>query len=236
MAYYNSGNRIQRESPIVFNLIIINVLFYLAQIFLKQYDVTNWGALHYYQSPDFKPHQLITNMFMHDPSGIGHLFFNMFALYIFGTTLERFWGSKRFFIFYLICGIGASIIIELTIPFSAGQMAKTFARETVVPAEQMPALLDQIKMQYMALGASGAIMGLEAAFAYLFPNTSLYVMFIPVPVKAKYVIPVFLLIDLFGGLAQFKGDSVGHFAHLGGALIGFIIVLIWNKTNKKTFY
>jgi membrane associated rhomboid family serine protease len=232
MAYSNSGNKIQRETPIIFNLIVINVLVFAAQNLVPQFNVTQWGALHYFKSPDFKPHQLITNIFMH--ADLGHIFFNMFGLYIFGSILEKFWGSKKFLIFYLICGIGASIVLQLTIPFSAEQFAKS--AEAAEYGGYSAQLVKDYIDQYMALGASGAIMGIMAAFAWLFPNTELYVMFIPIPVKAKYVIPVFVLIDLFGGIYKIKGDNIGHFAHLGGALIGLLLVLYWNRTNRKTFY
>ena len=230
MAQY--GNSIQRTTPIVLNLIIINGLVYLGQRMIP--SLTEWGSLHYYQSTLFKPHQLITNMFMHDPSGFAHILFNMFALWMFGSILERFWGSKRFLVFYMICGIAASIMIELTVPFSAQQFAKT-APQLAHDLSTSDIIL-QYKEEYACLGASGAIMGVMAAFAYLFPNTKLYVMFIPIPIAAKYVIPAFVLIDLFGGFYQITGDNVGHFAHLGGALVGIILVIIWNKGNRKRFY
>jgi membrane associated rhomboid family serine protease len=236
MAYYSSGNSLQRQSPIVFNLIIINILVFLAQKLITQFNVTEWGALHYYKSTLFMPHQLITNMFLHSPENFFHLVFNMFNLYVFGTILERSWGSKKFFLFYIICGLGASIMIELTIPFTASQAIKSIAAGEVISAADIASLTEMYKEQYSAIGASGAVMGLMAAYVYLFPNTELMVMFIPVPVKAKYVIPVFMLIDLFGGFYKFKNDNIGHFAHLGGALVGFLLVIYWNKTNKKTFY
>jgi membrane associated rhomboid family serine protease len=135
-----------------------------------------------------------------------HLFFNMFTLWMFGRILENFWGSKRFINFYLICGLAAGI-------------AQLFVGEFS-----------------LAVGASGAIMGLMAAFAYLFPNTELMIMFIPVPVKAKFAIPGLMAIDLFGGIANVQGDNIAHFAHLGGAVAGFLLVLFWNKNNRKTFY
>jgi rhomboid-like protein len=234
MSYYGSGNSIQRSSPVVFNLIIINVLVFVAQLMITSFNVTEWGSLHYYKSSLFYPHQLITSFFMHDTGNYGHIIFNMICLFTFGTMLERHWGSKRFLIFYLVCGIGSSIIVELSIPFSAQQFAKS--AEALQYGGNTAEVIEAYKQQYSALGASGAIMGLEAAFVYLFPNTLLYVMFIPVPVKAKYVIPAFMLIDLFGISYRIAGDNIGHFAHLGGALVGFIIVIIWNRTNKKTFY
>ena len=234
MAYFSSGNSIQKQNPVVFNLIIINVLFYIAQLLIKPFNLTEWGSLHYFTSPDFKPHQLITSMFLHSPQSFAHIIFNMFCLFTFGAILERVWGSKKFLFFYLVCGIGSALILQLSIPFSAAQFAKS--AEALQYGGNVPEVVDAYKMQYSALGASGAIMGLEAAFVYLFPNTQLYVMFIPIAIKAKYVIPFFMLIDVFGGFYRIAGDNIGHFAHLGGALIGFLLVLIWNKTNKKTFY
>jgi membrane associated rhomboid family serine protease len=231
---FNFNNSLQRETPIVFNLLIINVLVYLAQILVKPFNITEWGALHSINSSLFHPHQFITNMFMHDPNGLSHILFNMFTLWMFGTHLERYLGSKRFLIFYLICGVGAAICIQLSIPFSASQFAKS--AEAVSTGMSVPELIEAYKQQYSAIGASGAIMGVMAAYAYLFPNTELLVMFIPVPIKAKFVIPFFILLDLFMGVRQIAGDNVGHFAHLGGALVGFLLILSWNKNNRKTFY
>ena len=229
MAFRNQ-NSLQRDTPIIFYLLLINVLVYLAQVFVKPFNITEWGALHYYKSPLFYPHQFITNMFLHDPGGITHILFNMFTLWMFGTILERYLGSKRFLIFYLICGIGAGIFIQLTIPFSANEFAKSAA------AISQGQTAEDYKWVYSAIGASGAIMGVMAAYAYLFPNTELYLMFIPIPIKAKFIIPFFILLDVFMGVRQVAGDNVGHFAHLGGAVVGFLIIFFWNKTNRKTFY
>lgn len=231
MSYYNSGNNIQRASPIVFNLIIINALVFLAQTFLQQYDLTSLGALHYYQSTLFKPVQFVTSMFMH--GGFSHILFNMFTLYIFGSMLERYWGSKRFLLFYLICGLGASVVEQFMVPFSAEKFAQAI---TSMEGGDTAQLIAIYKEQYSSLGASGAIMGLMAAFAYLFPNTEMMILFVPFPIKAKYLVPIYVLIDLFGGLNRTVGDNVAHFAHLGGALVGFLLVLYWNKTNRNTFY
>ncbi len=233
MAFNSSGNSFQRNSPVVFWLIVANVAVFLAQKFLENFNVTNLISLHYFTSPEFKPYQIITSFFAHSPYMFTHILFNMFCLYTFGTALERVWGSKRFFSFYMICGVGASIIVLLMVPFSASQYVKSLVSNA---DGNMLDIIQEYKMQYSALGASGAIMGVEAAFAYLFPNTELMLMFIPVPIKAKYVIPGFILLDLFGGFGYRTGDNVGHFAHLGGALVGFLLVLYWNKTNKKTFY
>ncbi len=228
----------QRTTPIVLNLIIINVLVYLAQQLITPFDVTEWGALHYFGSSSFKPHQLITHMFLHDKGGFSHILFNMFGLWMFGSILENYVGSKQFLIFYLICGLGAGLLTQLSIPFSAEVFAKSVegARAASLNGVDKLQIIDAYKEQYSMIGASGAIMGVMAAFAYLFPNTEMYVMFIPIPVKAKFVIPVFILIDLFGGINPSAGDNIGHFAHLGGAIVGFLLVFIWNKTNRKTFY
>jgi len=232
MAFNSSGNSLQKSAPIVFNLLIINGIAFALQNFLPQFNITEWGALHYYKSDLFKPHQLITNMFLH--GSFGHILFNMLGLWMFGSILERFWGSKKFLIFYLICGLAAGVFIELTIPFSAGQYAKL----PELAASHVPAaeIIKAYEQEYSCIGASGAIMGIMAAFAYLFPNTQMYVWFIPIAIKAKYVIPVYILYDLFGGLNPSAGDNIGHFAHLGGALVGFLLVFYWNKTNRKTFY
>jgi membrane associated rhomboid family serine protease len=222
MAYYNSGNSIQRSSPIVFNLIIINVLVFLAQMV---FDKGNDGALseklaiHHYASDFFEPYQIVTNIFAH--GGIGHVAFNMFALYTFGVWLERVWGHKRFLIFYLICGLVSGIVQMLFLsPDTGYRLTEEGLR--VLSAEG-------------ALGASGAIMGLFAAFAYLFPNTELMLLFFPVPIKAKYMVAIMVAIDLLGQFGPVT-TGIGHFAHLSGLLTGFILVLIFNKTNKKTFY
>ena len=204
MAFNNYGNRMQRTTPVVLNLIIINVLVYLIQAMFDGPDeiISRKIALFPYNSPEFNPYQLVTHMFAH--GGFFHLFFNMFVLWMFGTMLEKIWGPKRFFIFYFACGLAAGIAHLLL--------------------QNAP-----------AVGASGAIMGLFAAFAYLFPNTELIIFPIPVPVKAKYAVAIMAAFDLFGGVYS-AGSNIAHFAHLGGLVMGFILVLIWNKTNKKTFY
>jgi membrane associated rhomboid family serine protease len=211
MAFNNYGNSFQRTTPVVLNLIIINALVYFIQAMFDGPDpetildqkITKEIALFPYQTSFFKPYQLVSHMFAH--GGFFHLLFNMFALWMFGTMLERVWGPKRFLIFYLACGLAAGAA-HLFLEFSP------------------------------AVGASGAIMGLFAAFAYLFPNTELILFPIPVPVKAKYAVALLAAFDLFGGVYPAAGGNIAHFAHLGGLVMGFILVLIWNKTDKKTFY
>jgi membrane associated rhomboid family serine protease len=205
MAYNNYGSSFQKTTPVVLNLIIINVLVFLIQSFFdgNDYAVTKYLVLFPLASGLFKPYQLVSHLFAH--GSFVHIAFNMFTLYTFGVWLERVWGPKRFLIFYLSCGLVAGIAEMLLV-------------------KDAP-----------SLGASGAIMGVFAAFAYLFPNTELMMMFIPVPIKAKYMVFIMAAIDLFGGING-NADNIGHFAHLGGLVMGFILVLAWNKTNRKTFY
>ena len=226
----------QKPTPVVLNLIIINVLMFAVQNLVTAFDITDWGALHYFKSDDFKPHQLITHMFLH--GGMSHIFFNLFTLFMFGTMLENYIGSKKFLVFYMVCGLCAGLLTQLSIPYSAEMFAKSADGLDAASTHglSMAQVVQAYKQEYSMIGASGAIMGVMAAFAYLFPNTEMYIMFIPIPVKAKYVIPVFVLIDLFGGINPSASDNVGHFAHLGGAIVGFLLVYYWNKTNRKTFY
>ena len=233
MAYFNAGSKIQRETPVVFNLIIINVLVYAAQKLIGD-KVTDAIALYPVNSDFFRPHQVVTHMFAHSPNLLVHIIFNMLALWMFGSTLEKFWGSKKFLIFYLLSGLGAAalhLIVQYVNNPDAGHITQTMYDQAVATEGYIP--------KYFlggALGASGAVMGVMAAFAYLFPNTPMYMMFIPIPIKAKIAIPIMVAVDLFGGFAGIPGDNVAHFAHLGGALVGFLLVLYWNKTNRKTFY
>lgn len=202
--------------PIVKNLIIINVMVWIAQLIYDKQgsNLTGKLALYPIDSEEFKPYQIATHMFAHASYGPGgsisfyHILFNMFGLWMFGKILENVWGAKRFLIFYLACGVGAAAA-HLAVQYFTGGYS-------------------------MAVGASGAIMGVFAAFAYLFPNTELYMMFIPIPIKAKWAVLGMAALDIFGGFSG--GDNVAHFAHLGGAVTGFILVLIWNKTNRRKFY
>ena len=218
--------------PIVKNLIIINVLVWIAQITLDQsMNLTSKLMLYPLDSPDFSPYQIATYMFAHAPfPAMFHIMFNMFGLYMFGRVLENVWGPKRFLFFYLVCGVGAA----------ACHMAiQHFRYEHAVDlynAGNVPGAIKIIQSLGPMLGASGAIMGIFAAFAYLFPNTELLLMFFPVPIKAKWLVLIMAGIDLFGGVANFTNDNVAHFAHLGGAITGFIIVLIWNKRNRRRLY
>jgi len=203
--------------PVVKNLLFINGLFFLATAFLfpdklyfEGYEREGlMGVLGLWpiDHENFRPYQIFTHMFTH--ASLGHIFFNMFSLWMFGRILESVWGPKRFLIFYLVCGIGAAAV-HLGVQYFLGGYS-------------------------YAVGASGAVMGVLVAFAYLFPNTELMLLFPPIPIKAKWLILIMIAFDLFGGLGR-TSDGVAHWAHLGGAAVGFLLVYIWNKTNKKTFY
>jgi membrane associated rhomboid family serine protease len=193
--------------PIVKNLLFINGLFFLATHFLfRDIGLIVRFGLWPINSDYFRPYQLFTHMFTH--ADFGHILFNMFSLWMFGRVLESVWGSKKFLTFYLICGIGAAVT-HLAVQYITGD-------------------------EHFAVGASGAVMGVMVGFAYLFPNTELLLYF-AIPVKAKWVIIALIAFDLFAGLGR-TGTGIAHWAHLGGAATGFILVYIWNKTNKKTFY
>lgn len=205
----------EKFPPAVKNLIAVNVVVWVAQLlFDERFGLTAKLGLWPIGNPYFKPWQIVTHMFAHAASGPSmflHILFNMFTLWMFGRILENVWGSKRFLIFYMICGLGAAAA--------------------------------HLGMQYymggaddVAVGASGAVFGVLVAFAMTFPNTELYLMFIPVPIKAKWAVIGLIALDLFGGVSQVSGDNIAHFAHLGGALTGFILLKVWNKNNRTTLY
>lgn len=210
------------------HIIIINVIFYV--LFCADFSPLNKFfpdlALWYIDSPYFKPWQLITHFFMHGSTM--HILFNMYALYIFGTVLEQVWGSKRFIFFYFATGIGTSILYSIVVgiefyfrygsffPLSEGVVADPYVYVPMV-------------------GASGAIFGLLTAFGTLFPNTELRLLFPPIALKAKYFVLIYIGIELWLGFQQANGDNVAHFAHLSGALVGYLIVKYWQK-NTNSFY
>ena len=221
--------------PVVKNLIFINALFFLATEFLFR-DFGDFGlkgtfGLWPINNENFRPYQIFTHMFTH--AGFMHILFNMFGLWMFGRVLESVWGPKKFLLFYLVCGIGAA---------AAHMVVAYFQYQPILEALEFAKATGQTEyvehlqtFQGYAVGASGAVMGVMVAFAYLFPNTELMLLFPPIPIKAKWLIIIMIGFDLFGGLGK-TSDGVAHWAHLGGAAMGFLLVYIWNKTNKKTFY
>jgi len=233
MAEFRPGS-FQILPPVIKNLIIVNVLVFLAQ---KAFDPTDFGtvsqlfALHDVRSVYFKPHQLITHLFMH--GGIWHIFFNMFALWMFGSTLENVWGPKRFLIFYMLCGLGAAVLHLTTLYVEYADLASRMASAPIDIQNQY--LYDPLyKINVPTVGASGAVFGCLAAFGYLFPNSIVYAYFIPM--KAKWFVILYAGLELWLGIRNSAGDSVAHWAHLGGALVGFVLVYYWNRNNRRRFY
>ncbi len=221
---------------VIKNLIIINVLVYLAQNTLGPVfgdNIDNYFALHSIQSVYFRPYQLITYMFMH--GGFTHILFNMFALFVFGAQLENFWGPKRFLIFYMVCGIGAAVF-HLAVLYH--EMAPIFDEVHQYPIEAQQQVLYSLNFpgNEATIGASGAVFGCLAAFGYLFPNTEMMIIPIPVPIKAKWLVLGYAALELFSGVRSSAGDNVAHWAHLGGGLVGLLLVIYWNRSNRRNFY
>jgi membrane associated rhomboid family serine protease len=236
--------------PVVKNLILANVVFYIITMVMKQMGTDLYPILGLYfpLSEKFMLHQFFTYMFMHSSSGIGHIFFNMFALYMFGKVLENVWGSKRFLIFYLVTGVGAAVL----------QSFVTFIEYKMLIAKMDPEQIAYVKevgysiwlegknfseplagklnaiLNTPTVGASGAVFGILLGFGMLFPNTELMLLFPPIPIKAKYFVAGYGLLELFFGISGIQG-SVAHFAHLGGMLFGYFMIRHWNK-NSKRFY
>ena len=225
--------------PVTKNLIAVNVLVFLMMALVPGVSngVDHYGALHYYEATDFNVAQLVTYMFVH--GGFTHLLFNMFTLFMFGITLEYTLGSKRFLLFYMVCGVGAALIQEAVWSFTLPDMAiKYLAQANDVSVFDIqkaliyrPELLSQQLNVFTTVGASGAIYGVLLAFAMLYPNRPLYFMFIPVPVKAKYMAMVWIALELLLGLSTAR-DGIAHFAHLGGMIFGFMLIYYWKKTGK----
>jgi membrane associated rhomboid family serine protease len=225
---------------VVKNLLIINGLFFLATISLDNFglDLVKIFGLHQFQSPDFKPHQIITHLFMH--GNFTHLFFNMFALWMFGKILENFWGAKRFLTFYIVTGIGAAFVHLLISQYQILSISNQIPEmlNLAIEGRYNPSVPISKKLTQLIItptvGASGAVFGLLLAFGMLFPNTLLYLYF-AIPVKAKYFVIAYGLLELYAGISNNPADNVAHFAHLGGMIFGFFLIKYWRK-NTNSFY
>ena len=218
-------------------LIVINIIFYFGSQFLGDlsYDIL---ALHYFENDKFLISQLITHMFMH--GSLSHILFNMFGLWMFGSPLEQMWGKQKFLFFYFSAGLGAAALQMFVYNFQVQTLYD------VIELNNLSLSNPDLLLNYMSqsdynqavssfnsvmVGASGAIYGILVAFAFSFPNSKLMLLFPPIPIKAKYFVPLLILIDLFFGLSSFSIGSIAHFAHIGGALIGLIMVLYWKKNQ-----
>jgi membrane associated rhomboid family serine protease len=235
------------------HLILINILFFVGAQFVAESHALL--PMYYFENPLFQFWQPLTSMFMH--GGIGHILFNMFGLYMFGSTLEQYWGAKKFLFFYISCGLGAALVhqgvnylefqgaystliengispAEISTLLEKGSVSAMYASDNVALIQEA---VNKLSGAYSipVVGASGAIYGILVAFAFMFPNVKLMLLFLPVPIAAKYFVPAILLIDLLSGLNgnSVFGTSTGiaHFAHLGGALTGFLIMWYWKKNQ-----
>jgi membrane associated rhomboid family serine protease len=216
------------------NLLIINVLMFLGTIVAQSYgiDLAQYLGLHFFLAEDFNAAQLITYMFMH--AGFAHLFFNMFAVWMFGRVLEQVWGPKRFLTYYLICGIGAGLIQELVQYLEYAFTLSNYDSVNLGIAGGIIPMEEYLNMM-TTVGASGAVYGILLAFGMLFPNSQMFIFPLPFPIKAKYFVIGYAVLELFLGLGG--GDGVAHFAHLGGMLFGLILIIYWRKKNgNQQFY
>ncbi|GAA4929697.1 rhomboid family intramembrane serine protease [Mucilaginibacter defluvii] len=224
-------------TPAVKNLLIINVIFFIATISLKQLGLVEHLSAFYFDSPFFKFWQPITYLFMH--GSFEHLLFNMIAVFMFGTVIEQTLGIKRFIEYYFITGLGALALHMFVQGLEVYSVLGSFTANTV-NAGNVDDVAGLIKVRDIystpVLGASGAVFGILLAFGYLFPNAEVFIFFIPIPVKAKYVVTGYMLIELVLGVRNSPGDSVAHFAHIGGALFGFILLKIWGYRSSRNFY
>lgn len=242
------GSSFFSQIPVVTkNLIIINFIVWLAMFVLPSRlgaGLEDFGGLHYFKAADFNPAQLITYMFMHSTGGFAHILFNMFSLWMFGTIIERTMGAGRFIFYYLSCGIGAALIQELVWALTwEDTFSRLLANANHVDYPEMKAYLqlmsDSPEVKHMlnslvTIGASGAIYGVFLAYGMLFPNQMVYLYFL-FPIKAKWMMVGMVVIELLIGMSEAAGkpDGVAHFAHLGGMIFGFLILLYWKK--KGTF-
>ncbi len=216
--------------PVTKHLLIINFLLWFATIVLKRtagIDLQDWLGLHFWRAADFNAAQFITYMFMHDTSGIAHVFFNMFSLWMFGRIIEQVLGAKRYLFYYVSCGLGAALIQQLAWEYDLREMvAAVNAGKTIIDqAGQVITYND-----FITVGASGAVFGILLAFGVLFPNMPMYIIPFPFPIKAKWMVLGYGVVELLFGISGVMA-GVAHFAHLGGMIIGFFILWYWKRSG-----
>jgi len=236
-------------TPVVKNLILINVIMLLAVFTLGQalnIDLNRMLGVYFPKSPKFEPFQIITHMFMH--GGLTHLFFNMFALFMFGRVLEQVWGPKRFLIYYMVSGLGALLTHEAVQAIHYAKLAALLSPDQIQMvldngydlAMQGRVFTDPAMRQLTEIllvptvGASGAVFGILLAFGVLFPNTQLMLLFPPIPIKAKWLVIIYGALELWLAFSQ-PGSNIAHAAHLGGMLFGYILIRIWRKTTNTLY-
>lgn len=240
--------------PVTRNLLYLNILMFVLTVFFENQhvDLTSLLGAHYIGTPLFEPYQIVSHFFMH--GGFLHIFFNMFGLVMLGGFLERIWGPKRFFVFYVSCALGAFALYNGIGMFQIYEIKHVLAANNVdlMPYNDLilgyeetapnPQNLDMIpyiqeyitKSSIPMVGASGAIFGILVAFAILFPNTE-FLLYFAIPVKAKFLVIAYLAYEIYSALNPEYGDNVAHLAHIGGAIVGAIFVLVWRR-NRNQFY
>ncbi|MFI5171489.1 MAG: rhomboid family intramembrane serine protease [Chitinophagales bacterium] len=222
--------------PVIKNLLILNGLVFLATLAFP--SLINELGLYFPTSPDFQPYQIVTHMFTH--GSLSHVFFNMFALWMFGAVLENVWGPKRFLTYYFITGLGAAVLHMAVNGYLLYHSVGTLFPDIIINGDHFSGNYSAGQMQTIAssfaptIGASGAVYGILVAFGMLFPNTMIFIYFL-FPIKAKYLVIILIGVELFLGFQANPTDNVAHFAHLGGALFGFLLIKLWGR-NKKQFY
>lgn len=204
-------------------LLMANVIVWLLDAVLQRYGIQLYTllGLHYYTAANFNWWQPLTYMFMH--GGFSHLFFNMFAVLMFGPVLEQEWGAKRYLIYYIICGLGAAFIQEAVWAMRIQSLLATYSAESVMA---------NYANMVVTVGASGAVFGILLAFGWLFPNVPMFLLFIPIPIKARWMVIGYAVVELFAGFSSLPGDNIAHFAHLGGMLFGLILLLWWKYKDR----
>lgn len=226
------------------NLLILNVLFFLATLFLESQGINLIGKFgaHYVNSPLFEPFQVVTHFFMH--ANFIHIFFNMWIFIMLGGYLERIWGPKRFFLFYLVSAFGAFALFNAMGVYEIESLKSQIMAEghSIRDINQFTQLTNNeaineylVKINTPMVGASGAIFGVMAAFAILFPNTE-FRLYFAIPVKAKYFVGAYILFEVYQSYLNNSGDSTAHLAHVGGAIAGAILVLFWRKKDRGNFW
>jgi rhomboid-like protein len=230
-----ANNPLENATTTVKALLAINVLIFVITYFMPEMQQSL--ALHYFKSPLFKPYQIITHFFMH--GGFGHIAFNMYALVIFGSVVERIIGAQKFLTLYLLSAVGAFILHMLVVNFQLADLSPETIQQLSTEGADILAsnqnYVDEtlgaanLKFNGAMLGASGAIMGVLAAFGVMYPDAKLGIIFLPFQFKAKYFILFYMAIELFLGVNEFSWDNIAHFAHIGGAIVGFILMMTWKK-------
>ena len=214
---------------IIKHLLIINVIFFIGTKFSGQVS-NDFLALHYFENDKFFVSQMLTHMFMHGNEA--HLLFNMFGLWMFGSTLAKIWGTNKFIFFYISSGIGAAVLQMLAYYLNIESITSALAEYGL----SNESITDLFRSGTVMVGASGAIYGVLVAFTFMFPNSKLMLLFPPIPVKAKYLVPIIILGDVFFGFTSASIGPIAHFAHLGGAITGFLMMWYWKKNqfnNKR---